>query len=469
MEKKPVKFSKVLNTWDVLVTAFGAMIGWGWVVSSGEWIQTAGVAGTMIGFVIGGFMIYFVGLAYAELTSVMPQCGTYAFSRRAFGPTGAFICTWAGILSYIGVVCFEACSLPTIMQYLIPGFLQGYLYTIAGFDVYATWLAVAVAFAVLITLVNIRGVKTAAKFQTVLTVAIGAIGLILVVSSVFSGSTDNLSEQLFVGEGGNTVRGVIAVAAVAPFFLFGFDVIPQTAAEINVPLKKLGKLLILSIVLAVGFYAAVVFAVGLLLNSGEISQSMNASGLVTADAMAKAFSSQAMAKVLIIGGICGVITSWNSFLMGGSRTMYSMARSYMLPHFFAELHPKFKTPHNALKMIGLLSAAAPFFGRAMLGWIANTASFACCVTYCMVSLAFMVIRVREPDMEKPFRVRHFRLVGVLAVLLSGVMALLYVIPGSGSTFCLEEAAIALGWALLGVIFALSCRKKYGKKFGRSIE
>ena len=58
---------KNLNTLDVLSVAFGAMIGWGWVVSSGQWITSGGVLGTVIGFLIGGLMIYFVGLAYAEL------------------------------------------------------------------------------------------------------------------------------------------------------------------------------------------------------------------------------------------------------------------------------------------------------------------------------------------------------------------------------------------------------------------
>ena len=66
---------QLLNTGDVLVFAFGAMIGWGWVVLSGQWIVTGGIIGTAIGFLIGGFMIYFVGLCYAELTTSIPQSG----------------------------------------------------------------------------------------------------------------------------------------------------------------------------------------------------------------------------------------------------------------------------------------------------------------------------------------------------------------------------------------------------------
>ena len=97
--KKKSNFDKVLGAWDVLVIAFGAMIGWGWVVSSGDWIERGGVFGTIVGFVVGGIMVFFVGLTYAELTSALPQCGgEQVFSHRAFGPIGSFICAWAIIL-----------------------------------------------------------------------------------------------------------------------------------------------------------------------------------------------------------------------------------------------------------------------------------------------------------------------------------------------------------------------------------
>lgn len=76
--------------------------------------------------------------------------------------------------------------------------------------------------------------------------------------------------------------------------------------------------------------------------------------------MGTAFGMKIMAKVVIVGGMCGIITSWNSFLIGGSRAMYSMAESYMIPKTFAKLHPKHKTPINALILIGVLTMLAPF-------------------------------------------------------------------------------------------------------------
>ena len=303
--KKTSEFDKVFSAWDILVIAFGAMIGWGWVVSSGDWITKGGVLGAALGFAIGGVMIFFIGLTYAELTAAMPQCGgEHVFSHRAMGPVGSFICTWAIVLGYVSVVCFEACALPTIITYIYPGFLKGYLYSVAGFDIYASWLAVAIIMSLLITYINIRGAKTAAVLQTVLTVIIGGVGILLIVASVVTGDTSNLDGQLFLGGDKLTsFKAVIAVAVTTPFFFIGFDVIPQAAEEINVPLKKIGTMMLLSIVMAVTFYALVIMAVGYVLNHTEIETAMSGSGLVTAYAMAKAFNSSIMSKVLIVGGM----------------------------------------------------------------------------------------------------------------------------------------------------------------------
>lgn len=456
--------------WDILVIAFGAMIGWGWVVSSGDWISTGGVIGAALGFCIGGIMVFFVGLTYAELTAAMPQCGgEHVFSYRAMGPIGSFICTWAIILGYVGVVCFEACALPTIIQYIFPSFLKGYMYTVAGFDIYASWLAVAIAMSIFITYINIKGAKTAARLQTVLTVVIGAVGILLVAASAITGSASNLQGQLFVGSDTREMfLSVVKVALVTPFFFIGFDVIPQAAEEINVPLKKIGNILILSIVLAVTFYALVIIGVGYSMNAADIAASKQGSGLVTADAMAKAFHSSAMAKVLIIGGMCGIVTSWNSFLIGGSRAMYSMAESYMIPRPFVKLHKKNKTPINALLLIGVLSVLAPFAGRQMLVWVVDAGNFGCCLAYCMVSLSFIILRSKEPDMPRPYRVKNYKFIGAMAVLMSGFMVVMYIIPVSSSALVWQEWIMVGGWSIMGVFFAIYCKLKYKEKFGSEI-
>lgn len=472
MSNRESEFSKVLNAGDVLVVAFGAMIGWGWVVSSGQWITSGGVLGTVLGFIIGGIMIYFVGLCYAELTTAMPKCGgEHVFSYKAFGSIGAYICTWSIILSYIGVVCYEAVSFPTILQYVFPKIARGYLYSVGGFDIYFTWLLIAIGMALLILFLNIIGMKKAARFQKILTCVIAAVGIALVVGAAYSGNVNNLQNQLLVGDtNGEIIQNIAKVAIMTPFFLFGFDVIPQAAEEINVPLKKLGKMMILSIIMAVSFYVLVVLAVGYVMNAGQIKTSMSsATGLVTADAMGVAFNNANMDKVLIIGGLCGIVTSWNSFLIGGSRALYSMSVSYMLPRKFAVLHKKYNTPVNSLLLIGALSVISPFFGRSMLVWIVDAGNFACCFAYCIVSLSFIVLRRKEADMRRPYKVKHYKFVGIVAVIMSGTMSAMYIIPETNCTLVWQEWIIVGGWILLGIIMAYISKKKYGDKFANLIE
>lgn len=471
MNKKESEFNKVFSAWDILVIAFGAMIGWGWVVSTGSWIEKGGVLGAALGFALGGVMIFFVGLTYAELTAAMPQCGgEHVFSHRAMGATGSFICTWAIVLGYVSVACFEACAFPTIITYLWAGFLKGYLYTVAGFDVYASWLAVAIIVAFIIMMINIMGAKTAAILQTVLTCIIGGAGILLIVASVINGTVDNLNGQMFVGNtAGLNIKAILGVAAMSPFYFIGFDVIPQAAEEINVPPKKIGKMLILSVILAVVFYALVIIAVGLVLDSGAIIKSQEATGLVTADAMGTAFGMKIMAKVVIVGGMCGIITSWNSFLIGGSRAMYSMAESYMIPKTFAKLHPKHKTPINALILIGVLTMLAPFAGRQLLVWISDAGNFACCLAYCMVAVSFMILRKKEPDMPRPYKVPAYKFFGTMAVIMSGFMVCMYCIPGSGGSLILPEWGMVGAWSLLGVVFYVVCKRKYKESFGDLVE
>lgn len=172
-------------------------------------------------------------------------------------------------------------------------------------------LAVAILVSIFITVINVLGAKTAAVLQTVLTVIIGGVGILLIASSVVTGDVANLQPQLFAGDSASTIlKSIFSVAVVTPFFFIGFDVIPQAAEEINVPLKKIGKILILSIVLAVIFYALIIFGVGYVMNPSDIETSLAGSGLVTADAMAKAFNSSIMSKVLIVGVIAVLMSGF---------------------------------------------------------------------------------------------------------------------------------------------------------------
>lgn len=469
MEQKS-KFDKVMGAWDILVIAFGAMIGWGWVINSGDWITTAGFMGSIIAMLIGGVMVFFVGLTYAELTSAMPQCGgEHVFSYRAMGATGSFVCTWMIILGYVATSAFEATALPTVITYLFPKFNQVYLYSIAGKDIYLTTILLGVGVAVLITFINIRGAKTAAILQTVLTAIIAIAGILLVVGSAINGDGANITGQMWESGTGTTLGSVFKVACMTPFLFIGFDVIPQAAEEINVPYKKIGKIMLLSIFLAVAWYLLIIFAVCYIMPQSAIVQEMSSqNGLVSAKAIEIAFRSPLMGKVLIIGGLCGIITSWNSFLMGGSRALYSMGESLMIPKMFGKLG-KHKTPEAAIILCGIACVVAPFFGRGVLVWLVDAASFGCVIAYMFVSISFCILRKKKPEMARPYKVKAGRFVGVMAVLMAGFMTLLYIVPASFSAALVWQEWIVVGiWLALGVFFYFYSKKKYGAEFGRDI-
>ena len=170
---------------------------------------------------------------------------------------------------------------------------------------------------------------------------------------------------------------------------------------------------------------------------------------------------------MIIGGLCGIVTSWNSFLIGGSRAIYSMADSFMIPRTFAKTTKKNNTPYFAILLVAALSIIAPFFGRTMLVWIVDAANFASCLAYCLVSVSFLVIRKKHPNMERPFKIKHPWFVGIAAIVLSAAIVVMYLIPGTGTTLVWQEWIIVGAWILLGIIFFIWSKIKNKEKFGYS--
>ena len=227
--------------------------------------------------------------------------------------------------------------------------------------------------AILITIINIRGAKTASILQTVLTAIIAIAGILLVVGSAVNGDAGNITGQMWESGAGNTLGSVFKVACMTPFLFIGFDVIPQAAEEIDVPYKKIGKL------------------------------------------------------------------------------------------------GKNKTPGAAIILCGIACVAAPFFGRGVLVWLVDAASFGCVIAYMFVSISFCILRKKKPEMERPYKVKAGGFVGAMAVIMAGFMTLLYIIPASFSAALVWQEWVVVGiWLALGVFFYFYSKKKYGEEFGRDI-
>ena len=444
-------FVRLLGRRDVLALAFGAMIGWSWVVLTGTWIASAGTLGAVTAFLVGGIVIILIGLTYAELASAMPFAGgEHVYSERALGRGASFVCTWAIILGYVSVVAFEAVALPTVVGSLLPGLDKVFLWSVAGWDVYLTWVLVGVAGSIVMTAINIIGIKTATILQSAVVAIILIVGVLFVAGAAVTGNPQNL-QPLF--EDG--FAGVTLVLVMVPFLFVGFDVIPQAAEEIDLPFRDIGKVLIISVVMAIAWYALIVFGVGYVMGREALLQADPA----TSAASAIVYGDWG-GRILLLAGLAGILTSWNAFLVGGSRAIYALAHAGLLPAFLGRLHPKFNTPRNAVLMIGALAVLAPFFGRQTLVWLVDAGGLGIVIAYAMVAVSFLILRSREPELERPYKVPAGPLVGWLALVLSVLLGLLY-LPGSPAALAWpEEWAIVIVWVLLGGIFYGISQREY---------
>lgn len=443
-------FSRVLGRWDVLAVAFGAMIGFGWIVLTGGFLEDAGTLGAALAFAIGGVIMALVGLTYAELVSAMPSAGgEHNYVLRGLGSRAAFVTSWSLVFGYVSVVAFEAVALPQTLLYLAPDMLVGKLWTVADYEVYASWVAVGIVGAVVITALNYVGIRPAAVFQSLAVLFLVAVGGLLLLGSFIGGSTDNL-QPLFSGG----VAGIVAVLVAVPFLFVGFDVIPQSAEEINLPFRQIGTLVVVSVIAAAAFYMLVMLTVG----SSLPKEALAASELPAADGMAELWGSQAFGNILVAGGVAGILTSWNGFLIGASRLLYAMATSGMVPRWFAKVHPRYRTPSNAVLFIGALSALSPLFGRQMLVWLVDAGGVSIVIAFFLVAVTFLALRRREPAMERPFRVSRGGVVGALAAVFSLGLAALF-LPGMPAALIWPYEWVILGaWWLVGILLLMRLPK-----------
>ena len=445
------KFSKSMSVFDVLFLAMGAMLGWGWVVLSGEWISKAGFLGSAIAFMIGGMLVIFIGLTYAELAAAIPETGGgLVFVLQAFGMRSSFVAAWAVLFGYVSVITFEAVALPTVIDYVVPVQHKIHLWTLGGWDVYLTWVLIGSIGAVLLTALNYLGIKPATIFQSVFTVAIVLVGLLLVFGAFKNGNMTNL-QPLFK----NGIGGTMSVLVMIPFLFVGFDVIPQVASEINAPPKIIGRILIISIITSVIFYLLIVFGV----TTGLTEAQLAVTQLATADAMVNLFGSQWFGTILVLGGVAGIITSWNAFIIGGSRILYAMSIRNMIPKWFSYIHPKYKTPTNAIVFLGILAFVAPFLGRPALVWIVDAGGIGIVVGYLIVSLSFLKLRKIKPNLVRPYKIKYWKTVGTLAIILSFIFICFY-LPGMPSALIwpIEWMIVAI-WCLIGFSLYISQSKE----------
>jgi basic amino acid/polyamine antiporter, APA family len=421
--------------------AFGAMIGVGWVTAMGPWLQTAGPVGASIAFAVGGILILFIGLCYAEVTAMIPVSGgEVAYAYKAFGSRHSFLVGWFLSFGYLSVSAFEAISVGKILSYLVPSIDRWPLYVINGDTIYGTHLLLALLFVVGITVINYVGIQNSIRFQIYLTVIF--LIMVTIVGSVgfLKGELSNL-RPLFVGETSSGVAaGIISVFATVPFWLVGFDTIPQGAEEAKetVTYRMIGILILISIIAAVSFYILLIFSTSMVGDWSELA----GNELFTASAFAKAFQSNLLVNGILVAILIGLLTSWNGFFLAGSRVLFAMGRGRIISPRIGETHPVYKTPYRAVLFSGLITWFASMLGRGAMIAFVDVGSLCIAAAFLGVSFSYLRLRTSFPDISRPYRAPGGRFTGYLSVAGSLVILVAITFPGSPA---------ALRWPLEWVI------------------
>lgn len=444
--------AKTLKRGDIWAFAFGSIVGWGWVMLAGGWVASAGTLGAIIAMGIAAVLCSLVGRAYAELTPALPIAGgSLVWAYRAAGYNFSWFSGWSIAFAYVAVAAWEGPAFASAIAYLFPVPEIGLLWNISGYDVYMPWLLISILGTLFTMFCHYRGMKFTAIFNTIAAVALVAGGVVFFLGGVTMGDIANASPAIKDG-----FPGISVVLLAAPAMFVGFDVIPQASEEMNYPIKQVGWMVIFAIILGAIWYVLMIVGVAFAAPQSELQGAT----IPLADAASYVFKSKIFGTLIIIAGIGGILTSWNAMFIGATRILFSMSRAKMLPSVFSKLHPKYKSPVAAITLVGVLGMLAPFLGKNALGWFVNASSFGTVIAYLTVVISFLILRKKEPELNRPWKASAGMLTGILGIGACIFFIVLYLPFGPGSLVWPYEWGMILLWVVIGIVLMTMNKIQY---------
>jgi APA family basic amino acid/polyamine antiporter len=401
---------------EFFTLSFGAIIGVGWIVALGNWVSTAGSIGAIVAFAFGGFMTLLVGFCYAELGALFPFCGgEIAFAYESFGIRTCFAVGWLLLLTYIATAVFEAISVGWIVATLFPYTKGPVLYTVRNSAVHLGSVLLGFTGMAIVTLLNYKGIKPAARLQDALTYAKLALVLAVGFVALAYGRIENLHPSFRGGTSRSAWAGVFAIFMTTPFWLSGFNTVCQVMEEKSrrTSLKRISRIILLSIGLATLFYCSIIFFCAMMLPSEDLVKL----DLPAASAFKVALHSSLPFRVILAIGLIGNLTVWNSMFIAGSRILFALGRAHIVWRGFADISNT-GIPDKAVLFVGVLGCAGVFLGRSGILPLINLASICTVLPYLVVSAAVVKMRRQRPDEPRPYRVPGGAVTAMLAVFAS---------------------------------------------------
>ncbi len=463
--KKRAKLQKSMGPGSIWAVAVGSIIGWGCFLQGGIWTERAGgPLPLFLGFLIGGLLMIVVGYSYSYMIAKFPVAGgEFAYAYKGFGRTASYVCGWMLSLGYLAIVALNATALPVLASYIFPGvFTHGYLYTIAGYDVYLGEVALSLFFIILFGIMNYRGAKSVGNLQLAMVLIMCAAVVVSVIGVVVTGHFDTANLQPAYGAGGKSFGGGLAsILALAPFLYVGFDCIPQAAEEYDFPPQKCKALIVSALIVGALIYGAMALVTDCAMPWQQVLQLTDANG-VAVKWHTGAILEFAMGKLgvgFVALAVCmGIFTGMNGFFMTSSRLLFGMARAKMLPSMFEKVHSKYKTPSVCVIFTMLLCCICPFFGREVIGWVVDMCSVGTAFGYFFTCAGAYILLKKYGDPNDTNRIRPST--ALCGCIISVAILLLLVIPGSPAFMAPQSFAALAAWVLMGVVFYFYAKRDF---------
>jgi ethanolamine permease len=413
----------------------GDFSGWNFGLAAG------GFGGLLIAFVLMGLMYACMVFGLAEMSASLPAAGAgYGFARRALGRLGGYATGLAILIEY------------SIAPAAIAVFIGGYVESLGLFGITSGWPVYLVCFAVFVG-VHLIGVGEALKVMLVIT-ALAVLALVVfAVGMVPHFSVDNLFDIAPTDAAGASeflpfgFSGVVAALVFGIWFFLAVEGVPLAAEEASDPARDMPRGIIVAMaVLVVTGLLVLVLAPG-----GAGSALMGESASPLPDAL-RAVGSDGLAVFVNYVGLAGLVASFFSIVFAYSRQLFALSRAGYLPTWLSRTTGR-KTPVWALIVpgaIGFVLATLVADGDKLI----NVAVFGAAVSYVLLNLSHIVLRVREPGLHRPYRTPG----GVVTTGIGLVLSLVAVV----ATFVVDVQAAAITAAIFVVgllYFLLHSRKR----------
>lgn len=413
------ELKRVLGAWDLFFMGVGAIIGTGIFVLTGIAAATQAGPGVVVSFVVAGLAAGFAAFAYAELSGMLGGSGSaYGYSRVAFGELVGWLIGWTLVLEYAVAVAAVSTGWS--------GYFNNAL-TAVGLGLPAEWthapaaggyMNVPAALIILVLMaLLIVGVRESARLNAAMVfVKVLTIAVFLVVGIGYV-NPDNWSPFMPFGWYGETLDGhpvgVLAAASLVFFAYVGFDAVSTATEEARNPQRDVPRGLLWSLA-----FCGVVYILVSVVLTGMVSYDRLNVPSPVAHALQLVGVNWASALVAT-GAIAGLTTVMLVLYYGLTRIVFAMSRDGLLPALLHRVDGRTHTPVKNIVIAGLaMSLAAGFLP---LGTLAELVNIGTLSAFVLVSLAVIVLRRRQPDAVRPFRIPGGMTVPVLGMLFCGAL------------------------------------------------